>query len=154
MPCTSKFSEAMRTCIWVKIKAGMELTYSSQQLKLNFTLRNRTLEEFNSPPLLPAVGVILMRMHMFWVHEFSLHLVRMFFPSQILDSYHLKYEYIAFKLSKGQVVHCPHVRLQSKIYPFFRTSLNKTRKIHKCNADLSNVYFFLQQNLVRIGKTP
>ena len=53
---TSKFSEGMRTCIWIKIKAGMVLSYSSQQLKLNSTLRNRTLEELNFPPVPPVGG--------------------------------------------------------------------------------------------------
>ena len=51
---TSKFLEGMRTCIWIKIKAGMVLSYSSKQLKFNSTLRNRTLK-LNFPPL-PLVG--------------------------------------------------------------------------------------------------
>ena len=53
---TSKFSEGMRAHIWVKVKAGMVLSYSSQQLKLNSTVRNRTLEELNFPPLPPVGG--------------------------------------------------------------------------------------------------
>ena len=48
--------EGMRACIWIKIKAGMILSYSSQQLKLSSTVRNRTLEELNFPPLPPAGG--------------------------------------------------------------------------------------------------
>ena len=53
---TSKFSEGMRTCIWIKIKAGMVLSYFLQQLKLNSIVRNRTLEELNFPPLPPVGG--------------------------------------------------------------------------------------------------
>ena len=53
---TSSFLEAMRTCIWIKIKAGMVLSYSSQLLKLNSTIRNRTLEEHNFHPLPSACG--------------------------------------------------------------------------------------------------
>ena len=34
----------------------MVLSYSSQQLKLNSTVRNRTLEERNFPPLPPTGG--------------------------------------------------------------------------------------------------
>ena len=51
---TSKFSEGMRTCIWIKIKAGMVLSYYSKQFKFNSTLRNRTLKELKFPPLPPA----------------------------------------------------------------------------------------------------
>ena len=68
---TSKFSEGMRTCIWVKIKAGMVLSYSSQQLKLNSTVRNRTLEELNFPPLpLAGGGFVVENSYVLGSYEF------------------------------------------------------------------------------------
>ena len=45
IPCTRKFSEAMRTCNW----ARMEFMYFSQQLNININLRYSTPEALNFP---------------------------------------------------------------------------------------------------------
>ena len=79
---TSKFLEGMRTCVWINIKAGMVLSYSSQQLKLNSTVTNRTLEELNFPPLPPAGGgFVVENSYVLGSYEFFLVFSRMLCPS-------------------------------------------------------------------------
>ena len=113
MPCTSKFSEAMRTCIWVKIKAGMELTYSSQQLKLNFTLKKQNSGRVQLPSPTSCCGG--------YIDENAYVLgswIFLAFSKDVLPFIDFRFLLLevwvyAFKLSKGQVVHCDLIVLNT-----------------------------------------